>query len=118
MLISLGVVLLLGGGVCRLSSCRFRRFAVVEAAIMSTAIITTMFSSGDLAIGDPPRGQANTTGSIKVASSSSARELFTRLDTGHRVSKSFAAGLSNSVPADRSSHASMSFCSRMSGMRS
>jgi hypothetical protein len=39
---------------------------------------------------------ANTAGSINVASSSSARELFTRLDTGKRASKSFAAGLSSS----------------------
>jgi hypothetical protein len=31
--------------------------------------------------------------SIRVASSSSARELFTRFDTGHRCSKSSAAGL-------------------------
>ena len=42
----------------------------------------------------------NTTGSTNVASYSSARELFTRLDTGKRASKPFAAGLSNSDPAD------------------
>jgi hypothetical protein len=46
------------------------------------------------------------TGSIKVASSASARELFTRFDTGQRCSTSSAAGLSNSVPADPVSHGS------------
>jgi hypothetical protein len=51
---------------------------------------------------------ANSIRSINVASSSSARELFTRLDTGHRTRKSFVAGLSNSVAADRSSQASNS----------
>src|ERR1700730_16955244 len=37
--------------------------------------------------------------SIRVASSSSARELFTRFDTGHRCSTSPDACLSNSIPA-------------------
>src|SRR5271170_6379788 len=38
------------------------------------------------------------TRSISVGSSSGARELFTRFDTGHRCSRSFGAGLSNSRP--------------------
>jgi hypothetical protein len=38
-------------------------------------------------------------GSIKVASSSLARELFTLFDTGHLRSTPSAAGLSNSTPA-------------------
>jgi hypothetical protein len=38
-------------------------------------------------------------GSIKVASSSLARELFTLFDTAQRCSTSLAAGLSNSRPA-------------------
>jgi hypothetical protein len=42
--------------------------------------------------------------SIKVASSSLARELFTRLDTCHLCSTSLAAGLSNSTPALPVSH--------------
>jgi hypothetical protein len=41
---------------------------------------------------------------MSVASSSGARELFTRFDTGHRCNKSSAAGLSNSGPALPSSH--------------
>lgn len=38
-------------------------------------------------------------GEISVASSSSARGLLTRLDTGHRCNKSSATGFSTSVPA-------------------
>ena len=38
-------------------------------------------------------------GSINVGSSSGARELFTRFDTGHRCKRPSAAGRSNSVPA-------------------
>jgi hypothetical protein len=38
-------------------------------------------------------------GSINVASSSLARELFTLFDTGHFCNTSFAAGLSTSMPA-------------------
>src|SRR5437016_1480998 len=42
---------------------------------------------------------ASEAGSINETSSSPARELFTRFDTGHLCSTSFAAGLSNSMPA-------------------
>ena len=42
---------------------------------------------------------SNSTFSIKVASSASARELFTRFDTGHVCGKSFGGGLRYSRPA-------------------
>jgi hypothetical protein len=45
-------------------------------------------------------------GSINVASSSLARELFTRFDTGHLCSTSLPVGLSNSAPAPPESHGS------------
>jgi hypothetical protein len=44
-----------------------------------------------------------------VGSSSGARELFTRFDTGHRCNRSSAAGLSNSRPAPPLSHGSKSW---------
>ncbi len=52
---------------------------------------------------------ANSTFSIREASSSLARELFTRFDAGHFCSNSFGAGLSNSTPAVPLSHGSKSF---------
>jgi hypothetical protein len=42
---------------------------------------------------------ANFISSISVGSSSSARVLFTRFDTGHFCSKSFDAGFNNAIPA-------------------
>jgi hypothetical protein len=42
---------------------------------------------------------ANSTFSMSVESLSSARELFTRFDTGHFCRRSFGAGLNNSTPA-------------------
>ena len=61
---------------------------------------------------------ANSIRSINVASSSLARELFTLLETGHRTSKSFGAGVSNSIPEDLSSHPSKPAGSRITGIRS
>lgn len=49
-----------------------------------------------------PSADANSTGSIR--SSSVARELLTRLDTGQRCSSASRAGLSNSSPACPLSH--------------
>jgi hypothetical protein len=62
---------------------------------MSAAIMRRRSSrrcSSEATFGAHHSAAANTIGSINIASSSSARELFTRLDTGRRASKSFAAG--------------------------
>ena len=57
-------------------------------------------------------------GSSSVGSSSGARELLTRFDTGHRCNKSSGAGLSSSRPAAPLSHGSKSFSASRTGMRS
>lgn len=49
---------------------------------------------------------ANSIFSISVGSSSSARELLTRFDTGHFCNRSLAAGFNNSMPASVRSHGS------------
>jgi hypothetical protein len=56
--------------------------------------------------------------SIRVGSSSLARELFTRFDTGHFCSRSFGAGFNNSMPAVPLSHGSKSFSVSNAGIRS
>jgi hypothetical protein len=84
---------------------------------IAAAVAADVFKRDGLeCLGLPPRHDANKsgcaarsgsigTGSINVTSSASARELFTRFDTGKRCSTSSAAGLSNSVPADPVSRA-------------
>jgi len=56
--------------------------------------------------------------SIRVGSSSLARELLTRFDTGHFCSKSFGAGFNNSRLALPLSYDSKFFSARRTGMRS
>ena len=55
---------------------------------------------------------ANSTSSMSVESLSSARELFTRLDTGHFCRRSFGAGLSSSTAASPFSQGSKSLSAR------
>jgi hypothetical protein len=61
---------------------------------------------------------ANSTFSMSVESVSSARELFTRLETGLFCRRSFGAGLSSSTPATPLSQGSKSFSASSTGIRS
>jgi hypothetical protein len=55
---------------------------------------------------------------ISDASSSAAREAFTRVDTGHRCNIFLAAGLRVPIPALQLSHGSELFGSKITGIRS
>ena len=68
--------------------------------------------------GTAPHTEANSTRSISVGSSSLARELFTRFDTGHFCNRSFGAGFNNSRPASPRSQGSKSFAGKRTGIRS
>ena len=61
---------------------------------------------------------ANSTFSMSVESLLSARELFTRLETGHFCRRPLGAGLSNSTSASPVSQGSKSFSASRTGIRS
>jgi hypothetical protein len=93
-----------------------RRTGCVGVAVVVSACQSQLPQGDTCSCTSPPAPTA--TASIRLGSSSGARELFTRRDTGQHRNTSFAAGFRRSRPAAPVSHAWNCSGSRITRMRS